>query len=169
MFGRRPKPTLSIGTRLRQGGSTNHPTEGMRYEVAVDVGIKNSGRAIARYPSLAIRIPADSLVVHKRHLRHSSRMAEIRPAPSGSAGIRLVGGADIVIHVDELLLISTLGAWVWHDEIQKTADLVFDFEIMADGVSPVRGAHCLTGTELVALVVQSEQYQQIERQRQAQK
>jgi len=51
MFGRRPKPILKLATRLKSSGGSRD-----KRNVTVILGIENTGRGVAKFPFLAVRI-----------------------------------------------------------------------------------------------------------------
>lgn len=112
MFGRRQRPVLSLWAAI---GHINTPNAGTYYEREFVVGIKNSGRAIARFPSLRYAVtPGINLALYALD-GNGHWGLPLRPTTEG--WVLFGGGADDVIHpgthheIAKLTQRSRAGKW----------------------------------------------------------
>jgi hypothetical protein len=93
MFGRRQRPVLSLWPAM---GGIKTPNAGAYYEREFFVGIKNSGRAIARFPSLRYAVvPGINFATYGLD-GNGHWGLPLRPTTEG--WVLFGGGADDVIH-----------------------------------------------------------------------
>lgn len=105
MFGRRARPRLDLCVRLISGGITY--SAGPRwpeYEVRPIIGIRNSGRGIARFPLL--RIWTDRDVTWGLDGNGGSGLPKLASTPD-KVGCKVYGGGvDHVVHPGEVLEVT---------------------------------------------------------------
>ena len=145
-FGRRPHPVLSLITKLKTGGRMSGSAI-----VRVILGIKNSGRGVAKYPFLSVNV---NLPYRISASGIDGKLTLGLPQLSGGPG-QCDGsyGASVtrVIHPGIEHEVTSL-----EGKIQLSArpvdvpDLVIKYIIMAEGVRPVEGEKTVPGTELLA-------------------
>ena len=151
MFGRRPRPNLELHTRLQQGGTSGGP-HGTTYEVGIVVGLYNSGRGLALFPSLTLTVePPYKISPWGLDGNYRTGLPELptwrSPPGTGVFG----GGADHVVHADSVLEVTCINAQV-SEATMSTHDLKLTYRIAAQGVTVVEGSRIVPGRDIVAAI-----------------
>jgi len=151
MFGRRKKPKLSLCVDIKSAGGSSGP-EGKKYDCHVWLGIKNSGRGIAKYAALAIEVKKPYHLVGdiKYHTGKDYGFQKLEKPSSKKTVYSL--GANIVIHPKSSLLIA-LVAFRIGERQQEIKDVVIDAEIMAEDIRTVEEKKVVSGKEIRSRVV----------------
>jgi hypothetical protein len=155
MFGRRPKPRLSLGTRIHYGGMSRPPNRVPRYEFRISLSITNTGRGLARFPALAVKVEPSGECSIESLLPQARR---VPPVPLVTANRRdqgrriYAGGASDVIHMGTSAEFCMVKGHIDECLTEPSQDLVIDFYIFADGVAPVEGQQVVTRRQILAAV-----------------
>lgn len=148
MFGRRPKPHLSLSTRI-----VYYSHQGDKHLVNVIVGIQNKGRGSARSPFLAVKV-RPPYTVHQYGIDGNAGFGLEEMASSSDLDEKKYGAsANIVIHsgvVHDVTLIR-IPVNVKRPR-QDTPDLILDYRIAAEGIQLIEGQKVVRGSELWAVL-----------------
>lgn len=154
MFGRRKKPKLSLATKIFQKGSSSDGRHGKIYNGVVVIGIKNTGRGIAKYPFLSVNV-------------HPPYKVDVRLGLDGGGrnGLpRLIKGiyrtdflsyganADIVIHPGTIHEVTAI-RFSAPKTSSKIDDLIIDSEIVAEDVKSIMTKTVIKGDEILKGVI----------------
>lgn len=149
MFGRRRKPVLELNTHIIRHGDVNGPA-GSRINVEVVLGISNSGRAIARFPSLKLKIgPRGRYAITRFGLDGNGRQG-LPMAPKTVSGMHFfAGGSDHVVHVDSTLEVTKSDQFAVILGGDPPPNMSIAYEIAAEGIQGIKGEATISGAELV--------------------
>jgi hypothetical protein len=148
MFGRRPKPNLSLNAKIVRAhrvGSEQH--------LRVILGIENKGRGTAKSPFLEVGVhrpyDVDSFGIDGNRnfgLRELTNSA-------GSKGKRYGASTEVVIHPGIIHDVTSVQVIIDAAKQKETGipDLVVDYKIAAEGVIPVEGQKVIPGADMFKL------------------
>ncbi len=147
MFGRRPKPKLEIATHPESGPSSLAGTE-----FYITIGIRNTGRGVARFPFLKLivdapyRIDESGLLHDATHgLKRRSLFSALRPPDA------FYGGVDDVVHPGDELFVTRIAAK--GPELTKPPAARFTHWCGAESVPEKGGSTIVTVAEILAAVL----------------
>lgn len=150
LFGRRPRPNLELSCRVVPNGVSGYG-DSVTADVRVVLGIKNTGRGVARFPALAIH-ESGSVVCSQYGLDGNGRTGlPQRVMDSGSKVRVFCGGSGDVVHPNTCLEVTRIPFKVSSDPT-TAADLEIPYEIYADGFS-TSGIAVIKGEEILAVCV----------------
>jgi hypothetical protein len=155
MFGRRARPALSLNVDFRRTGTGSGPG-GVCYDGNVVLGILNTGRGIARFPSIELDVAAPYQL--SRYGLDGNGRTGLPKLVSRSSAARIpifAGGADYVVHVNSLLDITTIDVSI-RAPFKPPSDLKIAFRIKAEGIQPVVDEHIVPGNEIAARLLPEE-------------
>lgn len=154
MFGRRPKPVLSLHARPHVR-LTSPGVHEKTFSFRVVFGIENSGKGVAKYPCLSL-----SFASPYRHAQYGLD-------GNGRTGLPLIptsrmdhatvfgGGADHVVYPGLVLEVTKLEAvdlrFAMHD-LPEIQDLRVEYRIAAEGIAAVSDSYVLTSRDILELV-----------------
>ncbi|MFG0253253.1 MAG: helix-turn-helix domain-containing protein [Phycisphaerales bacterium JB038] len=141
LFGRRPRPTLSVDCSfaldLRERDGTCFP------EVSLEVLLSNAGRAVASHAAVS------AMHAGGWDVRPSGEAFGVqKPAPVG-ASFRFLAGSDTKIYPKDRLLIGRINATIAKQV--EPPDLRLAFTAVAEGAAPTEHQVCIPGTSIAAL------------------
>lgn len=145
MFGRRPKPNLSLNAKIVGAGAI-----GSKRHLRVILGIENKGRGTAKFPFLEVKVHRPYGVdTYGIDGNRSFGLVKLTNS-AGSEGKRYGASTDVVIHPGIIHDVTSVKV-----EIDKTPqkqtevpDLVIDYKIAAEGIIPVEGQKIISGAEI---------------------
>lgn len=138
MFGRRHKPVLSLWHEM---GKINSQQGGASYEREFLIGIRNSGRGIARFPSL--RLPEIPGINRHAYGVDGNGGWGLPLRPTNEGWVLFGGGADHVVYPGAYIAVakfthrSQASEWARAGErvpCQLFKEMRFEVEIAAEGV-----------------------------------
>ena len=148
MYGRQARPDLKVAVLDRRPfildaeppeHAQHRPT--VRTRVYLLLGLQNTGRGLARFPSVRFRLYGSTgYVIDDTYKPHLAMI----PMPKGDPRIcHFAGGVNDVIHSESYLPVATLLIIISLDlidgriqPIRPVADLVLDYTVYAEGVRP---------------------------------
>jgi len=141
LFGRRPKPKPILVCKLYRSGGMSGATNYV--DVSIDVGIKNEGRGILKYPSLTLFSSKGYEPDQYGLDGNGNRGLKLRKK-WGRANVRhYVGGADDIVNHKDELWIDRYTMRISFDDARSevlSPENVKDFEILAmingEGILP---------------------------------
>ncbi|WP_264453508.1 helix-turn-helix domain-containing protein [Paenibacillus polymyxa] len=150
-FGRRQKPKLEFFYKLRNSTNMTFDRDGDVY-FKVLIGIKNTGKYIATYPSMmlkpkrGVRISYENLDIHSLNWKNQSEFG----------GSQLfTGGVDNVIHPGTTLEVCSLvpkKEWTISEKIRSFSfdniNIELEYELFAEGCSSVSGKVSISAEEV---------------------
>ncbi|MCA9996591.1 MAG: ATP-binding protein [Anaerolineales bacterium] len=148
MFGRRPKPSLSLSIR-----TVFYSQQGQNRLVNVIVGIENKGRGTAKSPFLAVNIHSPYEINRYGIDGNGGFGLEKIASASDSKETKYGASANVVIHpgvVHDIVLIRVPVNVMRPREF--TPDLVIDYRIAAEGILPIEGQKVVRGFEFWAVL-----------------
>lgn len=149
MFGRRPKPVLSFYAQPEPCGVASGPG-GTSYGFDVVLGIRNEGRAIARFPFLevapSIKLSDYGLDGNRHHRLKINRSRDLSRPPI------FTGGVDDVIHCETTFEITRTRQVNIHESNMNVDDINIEYRMGADGIAAVKGSHLILGSEILAMI-----------------
>jgi hypothetical protein len=147
MFGRRKKPKLSLNTSIVREGTISG-SQGVSYDYAIIVGIENSGRGIAKYPYLSLKVNKP-YKISGFGLNGNGRtgLPQLVKTPRDRK-LRFGGNADIVIHPSSILDITRIEVRV-HEENMNLVDAHIESEISAEDFRILKETIIVKGTEII--------------------
>lgn len=148
MFGRRPKPSLALSTRV-----VFYSRQGEDHLVNVIVGIENKGRGTAKSPFLAVRVHPPYQIHHYGIDGNLGWGLEEIPSSSDLNEKKYGASANIVIHpgvVHDITLIR-VPVNVMKPR-QFTPNVVIDYRIAAEGIQLIEGQRIVQSSELWAVL-----------------
>lgn len=146
MFGRRPKPNLLLSTRIVRSSRI-----GSKHNLKVILGIENRGRGTAKSPFLAVKVhrpyDVDSYGID------GNRNFGLRELTNsvGSKEKRYGASTEVVIHPGIIHDVTSVNVQIdvaTPKEAEAVPNLVVDYKIVAEGVTPVEGQKIISGAEL---------------------
>lgn len=149
MFGRRPKPSLSLSTRLVLYNRSSVRS----FSVNVFVGIENKGRGSAKSPFLAVKVnPPYEVNRHGIDGNGGFGLEEI--ASSSDIEEKMYGAsANTVIHPGTVRDVALVRVEVDRMTTQNsTPGLVIDYRIAAEGIQLIEAQTVIQGSELSAVL-----------------
>jgi hypothetical protein len=149
MFGRRPKPVLSLSKRFlvhRRSGLSNPAGD-----VTVILGIQNKGRGSARAPLLAVKIH-DPYGIDKFGIDGNrnfglpplTKALDVHEWKFGSSADAIIH-SDIVHDVAKVIVNVTANM---SNEKEEIPDLIIDYQIVAEGIQLIQGKDTTMGSFL---------------------
>jgi hypothetical protein len=143
MFGRRRKPTLSLSIGIERADITSGP-KGRKFTCEIFVGVKNTGRGIAK--NVALAVEANHPYCFSDHAGFN------RKRIPGSNKILYPLGSDNVIHQNSSIAVSLISFRFW--ETQDTIpDVLIDAELMAEDMRAVEEKRVITEEEIRSKVI----------------
>jgi hypothetical protein len=147
MFGRRAKPVLEVVLVDMMGSYTNESAAS--YEPII--AIRNSGRGVARFPFLRIKLSPPFGLNRQFGLRNGETGLPERPQFGRRESPVFAGGQDHVIHPGTVLdvhrIVSPRGVSL--NSAGTMEDLVIEFEVTCEGVQLTSGCIEKTGAQIV--------------------
>ncbi len=142
MFGRRAQPRLELVTAGMQFNQFFGP--GRPRVTTILVGLRNTGRAVARFPKLVI-VPTEGTVEPWEYgIDGNGRTGLPRsPRSPGSNDYHFVGSANEVIHPESTLEVSKFGL-----EPSPGGGVSFEYKIYADVMRFVEGTQKFSADDL---------------------
>ncbi|MBC8492881.1 MAG: ATP-binding protein [Chloroflexi bacterium] len=148
MFGRRARPHLQFGYRLRSGSVTTFSRNITRATELV-VFLRNTGRGGARAPYVAIRVRSTPYQISRFGLDGNGNEGLPRLAvPSDSRWKRYGGGGDVVIHPFTEKEVTIVSCQFGADDA-AVVDLELDYEVAAEGSRLETGTLAIPAAELI--------------------
>lgn len=148
MFGRRLRPVLSLVVDIRVG-KLQLSTDGNTYRVAIHLGIRNSGRGVVRFPSLALRVKKPhALTEFGIDGNRYTGLPQLPRSYKDRETTFFAGGADHVVHVDTVLDITRIALEVPEPD-RSVDDVEIDYRISALGVRPIEDTRVMTRSEII--------------------
>lgn len=143
MFGRRPKPLLSLNTRI-EIHSTSGIAPNTKYSFNVVLGMRNDGRGPAKAPFLALQVHPPYAV--SRYGLDGNSNYGLKPLTKSSRTKEHQYGAsaDVVIHAGVAYDITAIDLEIQLTQIREIPDLVIDWRMAAEGSQPATGCSTLT-------------------------
>jgi hypothetical protein len=151
MFGRRPRPVLSLSKRFLAG---RHPIfKDLVGDITVVLGIQNTGRGSARAPILAMTV-LEPYKIHENGIDGNGHfgLPELTTALDVRE-LRFGSIADIVIHsgiVHDVAKVIVQITNDMEDKKVKVPDLIIDYQIGAEGMQLIKGRDTTIGQELLS-------------------
>ena len=146
MFGRRPRPVLSLYTDVR--------VEGER--LAVVVGIRNAGRGVARFPSLRLGVTKPwHFSEYGLDGNYNTGLPMRMRSGGGAEFVHFAGGGDHVVHADDVLEVTRIGLGVGRgspSRIDPPPPVDINYRIMAEGVRPIEDQYIIPSDRLVEAI-----------------
>ena len=153
MFGRRPKPKLSLFHELEQSGKIGDPHQPSSVEVRVDIGIENSGRGVARFTSLWLQLlPISKQYAHDWRAYKTQpyyfgfKQASLTPSKQ-TKGHYLASDAGLVIHPGVRCKVTAFKISVDRGVVM-VPDLTMDYQLSAEGMIAVQGTYTVWGGDV---------------------
>jgi hypothetical protein len=147
MFGRRKKPNLSLFTVLHDARVSSNGPQGKIYETHVVVGLKNTGRGIAKYIYFALTVNPP----YQIYAWGVDRTGEIGLhslwGPTAHFA-RYFGDANFVIHPNSNIDITAIVRKFGEHSI-NIEDLIIDAEIRAEGMMVVHDKRVFSGNDII--------------------
>jgi hypothetical protein len=143
MFGRRRHPSLELVWKPSRFSPIYKGTS-KRLRIPVTIGLKNSGRGIAKYPAIWI----SGVYPHEAGVDGNGQLG--LPARPTSAGCLFAGGADDVVYPGASIDVATVA----HEFPTPPSldarwnDLTLDYEIFAEQMETVKNSLKVPGEEL---------------------
>ncbi len=151
MFGRRRRPQLSLFFDIQPSGKASGPG-GVSYDVDVILGIQNSGRGIARFPSIALATNSPyELHYYGLDGNRNTGLPKLVSRNLSASTTVFGGDANHVVHVDSVLEVTKVRTEI-RESRMAAPDLVVKYRICAQDTVPVEGEQLITGRQLVAVI-----------------
>jgi len=148
MFGRRKKPNLSLFTIVK-GRVQSQDSQGKTYEGTIIVGIKNTGRGIAKYIYLALTVNSPYTITEG--LARNGFMGLRSLWGPKSNFVHYLGDANFVIHPNSTLEITVITRR-FRENITEIEDLLIEAEIRAEDMRAVHKEKTIVGDEIISKV-----------------
>ncbi len=148
MFGRRPKPSLKLSTRIEA-----YSNQGNHYLVRVIMSIENQGRGTAKSPFLAVKLHPP-YKIHQGGIDGNGSFGLAEMASSSDLNEKKYGAStNIVIHpgVVHAVTVCMVAIDVMHPP-EDIPELVIDYGIAAEGMQLVKRKGIVQSSELWAAV-----------------
>jgi hypothetical protein len=145
MFGRRPKPNLSLNAKI-----VGAMTAGNERYLRVILGIENKGRGTAKYPFLAVKVHhpynVDSYGIDGNRNFGLSELTK----SAGSEETRYGASTEVVIHPGIIHDVTSVKVKIdlANQKESQVPDLVIDYKIAAEGIIPVEDQKIISGAEI---------------------
>lgn len=150
MFGRRKKPNLSLCKDIKGEGRISGPS-GKRYYCNIFIGVKNTGRGIAKYVAIAAKV--NKPYKFEEWLHHTDREMEFqRLYSSESDKIMYSLGGNVVVHPGSSISILLVPFKIGKQE-KTIKNVVVDAEIMAEDMRKVKDRIVIKGSEIRAKII----------------
>lgn len=154
VFGRRPKPIVALHAQPH-AHITRPGVRERTYSFRVILGIKNSGRGVAKYPSLSLSLTTPYRLSRFGVDGNHNTGLPIVPSSRLDRWITFGGGADHVVHPESVLEVTAL-----HPIDIKLVDgraasisaLRVDYRVAAEGVARVVGSYELSTHDIMELL-----------------
>ena len=158
MFGRRKKPKLELYTKVKTGSVCG----GNKFECKIIIGIKNSGRALAKYPYLSLEVGGAYRIHAQGFGNYQHGLPRI--LHSETSKYIFAGDSNSVIHVNTELEISLINFYLAIHNSQHyivdpassreaysqiLTDVKIDYEIGAEGLNIQSGTHMLKKQDII--------------------
>lgn len=131
MFGRRRRPVLTVVAEPFVSSKSDGPS-GPQTQVAVKIGLRNAGRAIARFPILSLRLtPNDPFSIGR------PKTLPERPIVGRDRFKTYAGGVDQVVHAGTLLWVIESKPTDVGGKAPPPPDLVIEYVIAAEDFPPI--------------------------------
>jgi len=142
MFGRRPKPNLKLATRLKSNGGSRD-----KRKVTVILGIENTGRGVAKFPFLAVRIH-EPYQISKWGIdarRHFGLRELVRSV--GDDWRKYGGSLEVAIHPGTIHEVTAVSIDVDPNlSSSHIYPLKIDYQIAADGIQLIESEEIIPGS-----------------------
>lgn len=149
MFNRRISPMLQVlfdNPSFRFSGSTR---EGKQYDFEGIIKIKNSGKAIAKFPALSVKISRPFSIDF--YGIDGNRSCGLERVPSSNSLItKYTGGQDIVIHPDTELEVDKVSLKNFMGYYTMT-ELVIEYEVVAENMDLTKGVVKISAEDLAKM------------------
>lgn len=147
MFGRRPKPQLSLSKKIIRAGGVRSEN---KQKFWIIIGIENSGRGVAKYPLLSVK-------VHKPYeisdygIDGNGKFG-LTPLPKSIRSEFEGYGAsgDIVIHSGMIQDVTSIILEIDWNKPSSVHDLFIDYKIGAEGIELIEDKEKIEGAQLWA-------------------
>ncbi|HDR7359773.1 TPA: ATP-binding protein [Bacillus toyonensis] len=157
MFGRRQKPELEIHYEV-VSGSIYGGVEGKReFEFRINVGIRNIGKYIAKYPAIRIKSLSGLHGLHKQERYSMSGLPQLEQTHNDTKvnGYMFAGGYNDVIHPYTHLFVVPLEGRIAEkylngfEKLDNEENLhSISYNIFAEGCEPAKGSISITLKEI---------------------
>jgi hypothetical protein len=146
MFGRRPKPDLSLSISFKHSGSLGVDQQWF----TIILGIENSGRGVAKSPFLEINInPPFEIANSGIDGNGSFGMPKI--ASSGDIrGQRYGSTQTLVIHSGIIHYVTAIRLELFISTAKALPDVIIDYKIAAEGIQTVTGKKIVKIAEILS-------------------
>jgi hypothetical protein len=145
MFGRRPKPNLSLNAKFVRGMRIRD-----EHHIRVILGIENKGRGTAKSPFLAVEVHRPYEVDFNGIDGNRNFGLSELIHPAGSKQRRYGASTEVVIHpgiIHDVTAVTVIIDVAKKKETDVT-DLVVDYKIAAEGIIPVEGQKIIPGADM---------------------
>lgn len=140
MFGRRPRPLLSLEVRMEVQPTNN--SRDPNYNISVILGIRNAGRGIARAPFVSMKVHSPYHINTRDGLDGNGKegLRRLITSPKANTPYQYGASADVVIHSGMVYNITSVPVLLrgGQDETTKKP-LIIEWEIAAEGAQTARG------------------------------
>ncbi len=144
MFGRRPKPKLALSTKVVISGHA-----GKTYHLYVILGIENKGRGSAKSPFLSVKVYPPYQISQYGIDGNTHFGLRALTSSIGSENDKYGSSADAVIHPGVVHDVTAVKVKIDVSQPQyEVLELAVDYQIAAEGISPVEGRKVMQGSEL---------------------
>lgn len=154
MFGRRRRPKLTLHWTVVPRGKRRDPKGEMRFHFGFILGLRNEGRAIARYPMLELEHPEGAVI--DEYGLDGNRNEGLRRQPTAPPGRRVlyVGDGTQVVYPGTVLEITRTAPILITGDPRKQIfdDFVFKYKIAAEDHPLEEGEVVIRDPELARLV-----------------
>jgi len=143
---RRPRLKLYLTNRDSRVGRVG---TSRRLEVDLIVGIKNEGKAIAKYPYLSINVRAPFVVSRYGLFKGQDGLRKLRGEPPREPH-RWAGDANDVVHPESYLEVAKIVGQIQNLDGREYDPVVIDYEIMAEDAEFISGQERLPIEEIIS-------------------
>lgn len=144
MFGRRPKPVLKLTTRLKFSGGSRD-----KRNVTVILAIENTGRGVAKFPFLAVRIH-EPYHISRYGIDGNCHFGLREIVRSVGDDWRKYGGSlEVAIHPSTTHEVTAVSIGV-NPNLSKllVRPLKIDYQIAADGIQLIESEETIPGSNI---------------------
>jgi hypothetical protein len=147
MFGRRKKPKLSLHTRIIGLGTESGP-QGKVFVYAVIIGIENTGRGIAKYPYLSLKVNSPYKISDSGLDGNFGTGLQKLVGTHTDDKLRFGAHADRVIHPNSVLEVTRIRN-KFHESNLKLEDIIIEAEITAEDIRMESDIKIVKGKEII--------------------
>lgn len=151
MFGRRPKPKLTLNIKPTFSGMVG---DNRRFNFII--GIENTGRGIARYPFLSIKVNNPYFICPYGIDGNGNFGLDTLPGPLLNNERKYGASGNFVLHSGITLDVTCIRVEINRNSSLIQVDpIVIEYIIAAEGIDLVKGQRVISGTELSGIAEQA--------------